>query len=408
MTKITLSGLNGGNPLAFLAALGLFRTLNEALPNQVLMNWEQCSGGWKPCIKFTQLDGNSASPYDSSNPLAIFLKSNTEDLDSDLAQWGFSDALANFLEIPSKAVLDAIIDEVVQLEKKYRKAKKEIFEKEKKLKNEAKEKKIKKAELNKFLSENIDYESVNQLRQEWLIKLQTTVYSPELGLGKTLSVTPEEMRDMMRGVANECSTDNRLVADLLTAFGNEVCEKDGLIEYTPFCFVTGSGHQYFLQFIQKLLSSVSNEHIYKTLFKTWTYEDTGLSLRWDPIDDRRYALMWTDPTASGNETQTMWAANLFGYRGLSLLPSFAVGKSLKTTGFINNNQVFTWPLWETPIPFDTVKSLLSMEVLGKRPLNRANREIMAAIGIKEIYESTRIQVGNPPLVKINFSLPSAV
>jgi hypothetical protein len=46
-----------------------------------------------------------------------------------------------------------------------------------------------------------------------------------------------------------------------------------------------------------------------------------------------------------------------------------------------------------------------MEALGRRPLDI---EKIGAMGIKEIYESTRIQVGNPPLVKINFSQPYVV
>lgn len=46
---ILLRGLDGSNPLAFLAALGTFRTLSLALPDEsVKMGWEQADGAWRP------------------------------------------------------------------------------------------------------------------------------------------------------------------------------------------------------------------------------------------------------------------------------------------------------------------------------------------------------------------------
>lgn len=47
--SILLVGLDGSNPLAFLAALGTLRTLTTALPGEtVKMSWEQCDGAWRP------------------------------------------------------------------------------------------------------------------------------------------------------------------------------------------------------------------------------------------------------------------------------------------------------------------------------------------------------------------------
>ncbi len=50
MTELVLSGLNGGNPLGFLAALGVFRLLSDAMPGHIKMSWHQKSGGWRPAI----------------------------------------------------------------------------------------------------------------------------------------------------------------------------------------------------------------------------------------------------------------------------------------------------------------------------------------------------------------------
>lgn len=48
---VLLSGLDGSNPLAFLAALGTLRTLTLALPDEaVRMGWEQYDGAWRPRV----------------------------------------------------------------------------------------------------------------------------------------------------------------------------------------------------------------------------------------------------------------------------------------------------------------------------------------------------------------------
>lgn len=53
---ILLHGLDGSNPLAFLAALGTLRTLTLALPNEkVRMSWESSAGAWRPRV-FCSLD----------------------------------------------------------------------------------------------------------------------------------------------------------------------------------------------------------------------------------------------------------------------------------------------------------------------------------------------------------------
>ena len=48
---LLLRGLDGSNPLAFLAALGTLRTLALVSPNEkVSMSWEQAEGGWRPRV----------------------------------------------------------------------------------------------------------------------------------------------------------------------------------------------------------------------------------------------------------------------------------------------------------------------------------------------------------------------
>lgn len=49
MNRWLLKGLNGGNPLAFLAALGTLRTATLAWPDgRCRMVWKEAEGGWRP------------------------------------------------------------------------------------------------------------------------------------------------------------------------------------------------------------------------------------------------------------------------------------------------------------------------------------------------------------------------
>lgn len=48
---LVLTGLDGSNPLAFLAALGALRTLSLAWPGRgVRMSWVEHTGAWRPCL----------------------------------------------------------------------------------------------------------------------------------------------------------------------------------------------------------------------------------------------------------------------------------------------------------------------------------------------------------------------
>src|SRR4051794_39113067 len=52
---ILLSGLDGSNPLAFLAALGTLRTLSLALPDdRISMAWRIADGAWRPELFWEQ------------------------------------------------------------------------------------------------------------------------------------------------------------------------------------------------------------------------------------------------------------------------------------------------------------------------------------------------------------------
>src|SRR5206468_11895818 len=94
----------------------------------------------------------------------------------------------------------------------------------------------------------------------------------------------------------------------------------------------------------------------EALFEPWGYRDEKLTMRWDPLDDRRYALMDRDPTASDNKSTTVWMANLLAYRALAFFPCAPGGRGLDAAGWNGDAELhqFTWPLWERPLSRDTI------------------------------------------------------
>lgn len=375
---VTLCGLDGANPLGFLTALGVVRVLQEFGKIDCLLSWRETPEGWRPSIYFKN-----------------------KEIDEDSGVW-ITDCLIESLGLPRKAPDIDLLKQVDSAEKNYRDKIKQRNTRENELKAEGKSKKLTGKKLSEYVKKQLlEIEAaIQKSRSNWLTLLRTTAFSPELGLGKTLSVTPSEFRDIASEAVQQSGIKQRVVTDLLAAFGTDGNVNKGMIEYTPFCFVTGSGHQYFLDTVSQLLALLSPAHIQRALFHPWKREDDRLSLRWDPVDDRRYALMWNDPTSAGNETKTMWGANLFAYYGLSLFPSMPSGRKLETTGFRESNSEFSWPLWGVPCRVNTIRSLLSLPDLRRTPLDHAR---LGAMGIYSVYRSERFQVGTPPLVKINFS-----
>lgn len=196
---------------------------------------------------------------------------------------------------------------------------------------------------------------------------------------------------------------------MLAAFGAETADKaDERIQPTPFCFITGSGHQWFLDTARQLMACVSEEKIREALFEPWSYRDEKLTMRWDPLDDRRYALMDRDPTASDNKSTTVWMANLLGYFALAFFPCVAAEHGQATACWSTDNKTttFRWPIWSHALSRDAVRSLLTHRALSVPDYEGERGELrieLRARGVAAVLSARRIQVGNPPLHKINFS-----
>lgn len=292
---ILLKGLDGSNPLAFLAALGTLRTLTLALPDETIkMSWEQHDGAWRPRV-WCSLGGDE----------------------------------------------DAVIEKV-----------------------------------DDALSKATDRDS--------------------FAIGDNLNLRASEFRShLLKSLENvETLTDPiaRIDADFLAAFGSDVvANDDGTMQDTALRTMSGAGHQHFLKFFRELVSKTHVDHLRRTLFHKWDYADEGrgMNLRWDPLDDRRYALRWEDP--SSDPVKTMRGANRLAIEAMPLLPTMPTTSGLATTAFEGKgarSTYFIWPIWKTAISTNVLRSLLA-SVTRLRDDGIASAHLDIAV----LYTSARITTG---------------
>lgn len=389
ISEAVLEGVEGSSPLGFLAALGTLITLNEKWPGLVRMSWTR-TAGYRPIVRYPGEAG------------VLPLEQGRRHL---------AEAIAQKLHVPAPMISADHRAEVKKLFKGFQTERKALKEKEESLKKRQNELRqdgrqtgMQADILRTWVSEqtkdlqaeiNKQRTCLEEVRRRWLDAQKKIVPAQELGLGKTLSVTATEYRDAAMAALNSCDdARDRREVDFLAAFATESITDQTQVATTPLCFVSGAGHQYFLETVSELMRQVNAEQIEDCLFQTWTFDDEGLSLRWAPVEDRRYALRWDNP--SGQEVRTVWAANLLAYNGLRLLPVVDVGGRPGSTGFAgftvkgNERRFFTWPIWQGFLCLDTVRSLLSLSALRQLDINR---EGLDRIGILEVFRSERLRIG---------------
>ncbi len=365
--SLELPALDGTNPLGFLAALGTLAVLSESDPAFRL--------GWRRGPKWT-----------------AFLTRNKPFSDAGLAR-----LLARKLR--GKSVPPASAEQCAAAAKQLARAKKAL----KAAQQELKSRKLRGKERESAFQSQVEPLrcALTRARQNYLDTLKLAAPSPELAVGDRPDCTVEEFRQHASDAVRADARPSRGVADLLIAFGCESgSDNDQRITATPFCFISGSGHQWFLKTVRDLMAKASVESVCKALLQLWDYSDPGLSMRWDPVEDTRYALRLDDPGPAG--VTTVWMANLLAYRALVFFPCAWDGRSVATAGWTADQSCFTWPLWETPLTADTVGSLVRHPAFGEPDLAPWKAELRAR-GVSAIYRSRRIKVGSGTNYKVNFT-----
>lgn len=185
------------------------------------------------------------------------------------------------------------------------------------------------------------------------------------------------------------------LAQALAALGSDgAAKRDGEnIEPTPYCLMFGQGHQHFLERLQSYLTSAEDGSaaIQEALFRPWEYEDEGESFRWDPIEDRRYAHQFGNPSESQNKLGTVAGANrlaALGFTYLSCAPRTHGLAALGATGR-RQEQEFCWPLPKIPTSWAGYVALLGHPDLGDPERSR----LLAPLGVTAVARARRIQSG---------------
>lgn len=198
---------------------------------------------------------------------------------------------------------------------------------------------------------------------------------------------------------------NRLRLDLLSALMSDAAVREGRIRATPFCAMFGQGHQNFLERLESVPQGVpprelrgevtaddlnSPKKLEETLFQSWERADPTESFRWDPQEDRRYALRFDNP--SGDKALTVHGANRLAALGLPLLTAVPIRErgEVRLYAIMTNWEaggiVVSWPIWSHPATLGAVRRMIAgcgVEVEHRAP----------GLHLARVYHSRRITVG---------------
>ncbi len=241
---------------------------------------------------------------------------------------------------------------------------------------------------------------VNELHQ----RLQQGSGRQAFGIGDDLTLSPQAFRTVSQQAAIGSHADEREFVDFIAAFGCDGVElvengkASGKMADTAFRTMSGAGHQHFLGFMRTLADDCKPEHLQRSLFAEWRYDDPleSHTMRWDPTDDVRYALRWRDSSGDPDRKRTgaMWGANRLAVEGLPMLPTVPVlHGQLATVGFTNTRETgaaWTWPIWDGWCSVDIVKSMLSLRSLQ---MTKPSRPDLEPLGVMEIFRCYRIRQG---------------
>jgi len=189
-----------------------------------------------------------------------------------------------------------------------------------------------------------------------------------------IKFSAEEFRTLADGVT---SVER---GELVAALGSDgAMKRDGkAVEATPLCTMLGSGHQNFLRRLSNATTVPTKpDQIVAALFEHWIYADTTESFRWDPIEDRRYAYQWGNPSDTANKVGTVTGANRLAALAFGVwacAPGLSGLLAAATSGR-GADRAIRWPLNNVPASLTAL-----IAVLAHRDLARGHAEPKSSQG----------------------------
>ncbi len=355
MARFRLTGLDGRNPLHFLAALGLLRLGDRIRPGMRL--------GWS-------FEGAVRNPV--LEPVADF--ADLERLAESMAAW--------LRELGKVIGSDSGVDrELGEIKKRVKGIERELKQARRSLKS---------AKIPAEAKENLRLETVAPLElaleqakesQSELQRRKALAMGAGIAhLGDRIGVRKEIFRVLAEGAllgwaeaARMGQRDPRPVMDdpwlvvaELPALASEVLLDGSDLKQTPFSFGNGASGQELLKDFRNLTGDVAVGRLLATFLGEPVesrFKEEGTSLNWDPSDYRPHSQNARDPQKMPKRVDV--GANLLAYLGLSFLTVVPVGprRALtlgdRTVGTDRRNPgtALHWPLWDHLLPADMVALL---------------------------------------------------
>ncbi len=201
-------------------------------------------------------------------------------------------------------------------------------------------------------------------------------------------------------------------------FSDAALKDDGRILAAPLCAMFGQGHQHFLTRLTDVPRGVlpktmakrrplpdlnAPSYLIAALFEPWVRTDETDGFRWDPAEDRRYAMRFKNP--SGDAGRTVHGANRLASLGIAALPGAAVerrrGIRFLTLGAEpgpDGSMAMNWPIWSCAASLAAIQALLghpqlvSGDVTGMRHLGVVERRRARRIANGKFMNFTRAEV----------------
>jgi hypothetical protein len=222
----------------------------------------------------------------------------------------------------------------------------------------------------------------------------------EVAVRPELTWAPEiksaKIDDYKRNIARAFDSGDREALAWFAAFGSEFGSKEGVLRPTPFDMTVA--RQRFLADAVRLSelmrrgtdeSGESTPSVQEALLGPWLYEDDQHSLGWDPVAMRLGAFTHKEPSKMKNEgvRVVVWLA----FQSLPLFPCCYANRSLTARGWASSKagQMFTWPVWTTPITLATLEQLLGLADLSDE--EEVPMDELARRGVVTVYRSRRVK-----------------
>ena len=223
-------------------------------------------------------------------------------------------------------------------------------------------------------------------------RLDKSVWS----IDKKLPFAAVRLRQEACNAAHAASSTSRGLADAIAGLGVECCVDDkGLFKDTALRLVRAADNNKdkneqkgLLAFAMETIAITTACQIQKSISSDWLYEDKKLTFRWDPVENRGYALQWQDPSDDGALTER--GANCLALFALPYFPTIPTKGQAETTGFglkKPRQSSFTWPIWQHRISLDIAASMLGISELQREQPPRLELE---ARGIAAVYRCDRV------------------